>query len=466
MKVTELYQTFYPFYDFRKRISYPTVAIVYIVTVGPTEWHTVVQAWNPRKREIMTWCSDRFLEGTLPEATACDRLAVFDRNPAARSALEELWASRLFEGPDSPCNFWKLHEKGEACEHVNFITEAGATPEAMAVMRRLQQVADVKDVADMRLLDQEDIYDLRKAWGLELNEEDIDAECGDDSVEDSPVSWHLTPQGIADKLAFRSPVLLEGDKGAGKTTLARSLAEAHDAVLIEIQGNESLEAVDLLGHFVPAQAGMVWKDGKLSQAFRMAGAGRKVVLLLDELLRIPQRQLSVLLGALSPYKGRYSLSTGRMAEVVDGIGVEEALHCLVENLAVVATTNVGMQYAVDNIDPALADRFVPVRMETSVDMAQTALAEACKAKKFAVGVAKKLVTFLTKTKELRDNRQITDCPSLRVLVRCVTDADSEAEVTHLVRTHHLLWVGRGANGEPDANELEALEKITKRVFKD
>jgi MoxR-like ATPase len=437
------------------------------VTVGPAEWHTVVQAWNPRKREIMTWCSDNFLEGTLPADKARERFAVFDDNPAARKAIEDLWFSKQFADPDAPCDFWKRHAKGEACEHVELIAKTGATPEAIGVAQRLRQVADVANVADMRLLDPEDIQDLCDLWGLGLDgPDDIDAECGDDSGSEAPISWHLTPRGIADKLAFRSPVMLEGDTGAGKTTLARSLAASHDAVLIEVQGHESVEAADLLGHFVPAQNGLVWKDGKLSQAFRMAGAGRKVVLLLDELLRIPRRQLSVLLGALSPYQGQYALSTGRMAEVVDGIGVEEALRCPVENLAVVATTNVGMQYAVDDIDPALAGRFVPIRMETSEDMAQAVLAQACKAKKFAAGVAKKLVTFLAKTTELRDNRQITGRPSLGVLVRCVNDADSEADVAHLVRTHHLLWVGRGANGEPDSSELDALEKITKRVFKD
>lgn len=300
---------------------------------------------------------------------------------------------------------------------------------------------------------------------------------GDTLFESMQAAWEqkftLQPeQGPAmslDRLAFKIPVLYEGERGVGKTYESREFARKNGYPLVELAGHESVESLDLLGYYTPdGKGGHVWMDGKLAEAFRKAASGEKTVLLIDELLRIPQRQLSVLLTALTPdTDGCYALSTARITQAKDGVGVNEVIRAPVKNLCVVATTNAGQGYAVDEIDPALAERFIPIRKETSMDQIRSILgkeAEKCGMPDAAEPVAK----FYEKMKSLYEAGQIEREPSLRTVVRAIqlNDPGPRAlnDVKDTLKGQALLWAARDSNAVPVKEQVEAIHRLADACF--
>ncbi|GAB3645043.1 AAA family ATPase [Ramlibacter alkalitolerans] len=269
------------------------------------------------------------------------------------------------------------------------------------------------------------------------------------------------------KLAFNIPVLYEGERGTGKTYEAREFARQGGYALVEMAGHESIEAQDLLGYYAPAGDGKtVWKDGKLAQAFRKAAAGEKVVLLLDELLRIPQRQLSVLLTALSPDSdGTYKLSTNRIVDIKDGVGQDETIAAPVKNLCVVATTNSGQGYAVDEIDAAVAERFIPLRKESTIDSIRAVLTKEAMAKNLQ-GAVEPTIEFFQKAKALFSQGQLEREPSMRTLVRAFTYASPGCpnDVKAGLKGQALLWVARDTNAVPLPEQVESINRLVESCF--
>ena len=100
-----------------------------------------------------------------------------------------------------------------------------------------------------------------------------------------------------------------------------------------IAGHSGLESIDLLGYWIKNSEGnLIWLDGALTAAFRKA-LTQKCVLLFDELLRVPARELSILVGSLTPdSSGHYRLRTNRLVDENDGIGETETLVVPMENL--------------------------------------------------------------------------------------------------------------------------------------
>ena len=270
---------------------------------------------------------------------------------------------------------------------------------------------------------------------------------------------------VLEELAFRVPILLEGERGSGKTHEAMAFAKESGHPLVLLQGHESLESIDMLGYPVHGTGfgGAVWKDGRLSEAFRQA-AKSKVVLIVDELLRIPQRQLSVFLGALTPFDDTYRLNTGRIVEVVDGIGREECLECPTENLCVIATTNIGAEYAVDALDPALAERFHIVRKDTSRDDVVRVIGGLASERGFSAGLAAKMANFLDKMKELLKQNFIVRAPTTRTLARALMLARDEKDVAAWLSKSALTWVGRDTDGRPVLEQVESVDKVINTIF--
>jgi MoxR-like ATPase len=223
--------------------------------------------------------------------------------------------------------------------------------------------------------------------------------------------------------------------------------------------------MDMLGYLVPVgYQQMVWKDGPLSEAFRKAGKA-KVVLLIDELLRIPERELSVLLTAFAPDRGVYRLRTGRIKEVLDGVAVEEVLECPVENLCVIATTNVGAEYAVDEIDPALAERFVIIRKDSTVDALRVILAEVVKRVGLPAKKAEQLLKFFQKMTEAKARGLVRHAPTTRTLVRALELAGTTDRLPQAVQALSLLWVARTSEGQPVPEQLTTVKKFIDACIK-
>ena len=425
----------YPYWNIRRRKASFAIARTFIVgRGGGSEKHLVcVSVRRNSKNELSyaLWCGDSFLEG---------RKGVSAKQAGERieRALEPLSASNKLTltaemmshygsySQSDHCGFWAA----ETCVHTQH------------VLASLTE-ADLREMA-----------------------EQLEGYLGGKAAS-SAVPVADDEDALYEQYLFQVPMLFEGDRGAGKTYGARRFARTKGHVLVEIGGNESMEAADLLGYPVRVPDGsFVWKDGALSQAVRSASKGQKVCMLIDEMLRIPQRHLSVLLTVLSPDEGQYRLRTGRIVNVVDGVGEEEVLTCPVENLAVVATTNVGCEYAVDVADPALAERFLIIRKDTTPEKLQAILAKAIEAKHFADGpeIVRRLMGFYDAAVKLKKSGMIASAPTTRTLVRAVELSRSPAQIGAEVLNQALQWVARDLNGQPEAAQLESLRELAARSF--
>lgn len=313
-------------------------------------------------------------------------------------------------------------------------------------------------------------------------------------VIEKPAKKEEEPFKELKRFSFKIPVIVEGDRGSGKTYEAFAYAKSLDIVPSFVGGHSGIESIDLLGCLVPYAGqeskiedtsvsaadffsgdyqmkvsstnnnSLIWKDGPIAEAFRKAQSGEKAILIIDELLRIPQRELNILLTALSPVNGKYNLRTGRILDVNNGVAREEVLSCDTQNLFVLATTNVGGQYAVDTIDPALAERFIVVRKDTEFDTLVSILKEKAREKGFNETLAEKAGLFLNRMTDAKEQGLVAEVPTLRTLSRAFDLAEKEQEVKEYILAQKLLWVDRDVYGKPVQEQLETIEKILESYF--
>jgi len=166
-------------------------------------------------------------------------------------------------------------------------------------------------------------------------------------------------EGFIHRYAFKEHILITGPSGSSKTYSVDKYITDNKYEREFIAGHEAIEAIDLLGYSIRHTDGsFVWLDGPLTSAFRKAKVG-KSVLFLDELLRIPTKELNILIGALTPNSSNeYVLRTNRLIGLENGIGTSETITVPKDNLWVIGTTNMGSNYDVNEMDLALNDRFM------------------------------------------------------------------------------------------------------------
>jgi MoxR-like ATPase len=378
-------------------------------------------------------CGDPYLEGSISE-TMVEKLIknALDRvNENSRKKLPELFRRSFNATPrSSVCGFnqknYEAAGEMEACEHIaNFL---GDLPQD--VFEKLN----------------EDYYQ-----GL------FDADAANQLSADLQTKF--------DRYAFKKHLLLEGDKGSGKTYAATMWGKDKDVSRLFIGGHEQFESIDFLGHYVQQKdALLIWKDGPLSEAFRRARAGEKTVLIIDEILRIPKRELNILISALSPIEENYVLRTGRAMSAKDDIAVEEVLLAPTKNLWVIGTTNLGSNYAVESMDEALIDRFKPVRKDTTPDELRRILTQTANKRKIALECVNKLMDFYAKMSRLQATKIINKLVNIRQLNEALELARNKNEIREILVDSRLLWVDRDANGYPDKEQLVAIDAVMRKVY--
>ncbi|QSZ42201.1 AAA domain-containing protein [Sulfurimonas aquatica] len=268
-----------------------------------------------------------------------------------------------------------------------------------------------------------------------------------------------------DRYAFKKHILLEGDKGSGKTYAATSWGKDKKVTELFIGGHEQFESIDFLGHYIQKKSGdLAWKDGPLSEAFRKSKRGEKVLLIIDEILRIPKRELNILISALSPIDEKYVLRTGRALDSKNDIAMEEVIKTPVENLWVIGTTNIGANYAVEAMDEALIDRFKPIRKDTTQMELQKILMLKATKRNFPSEHVSKLMDFYSKMKRLETSKVISKIVNIRHLSEAIELAKNPKEIREIIIDSKLIWVERDYNGYPNVEQLSAVEAVIGQVY--
>ena len=386
---------------------------------------------------VTGWCGDSFFEGrlTTPERQRRLRDAVAWSTSFCTGCDAALLTRNLESGygqggyKSAGCNFWARKDSG-GCKHYR-----------MALLR-------VKE---------DDLIEMRDAF-----------------VQAIGVATAGSERQAVDKVsalrstAFVAPALIIGPPASGKTHSVREYAESIDAHYIEYGCHDGSETTDLLGITVPYKGGWVWKDGPVSEAFRKAALGQRVVLLLDELLRMPREQRSALLTAFGEYKGNYTLRTGRIVSECDGVGQEETLRCKVQSLFLVGTTNAGSQFGIEDMDGALKSRFRLMYFAASEATIDETIDAALDEKGWDDEErtwAKQVLMDLMKKSELGvKSAALTAALDLRAIKRIIASSATTAKLEWSAGGESLQCAGLSKDGTIIPEQEAFFAAMVKKVF--
>lgn len=269
--------------------------------------------------------------------------------------------------------------------------------------------------------------------------------------------------------AFRKHLLIQGEKGGGKTYMVDKLIKDNKYAVEFVGGHEAIEAIDFLGYYIKTETGsLVWKDGGLTSAFRRAKNGEKVVLFIDEMLRIPKRELNILVAALTPDSdGNFNLRTSRAVDVTvgadgDGIANEEVISIQSSSLWAIGTTNAGAGYSVDTIDEALADRFRTIIKTVDEKEIKAIVGGYVKDKGYSSSVVTKLLTFYKQYHDMKKSGELTKVLNVRHLVEVVTLSDTEDQIIEMLMDLIPTITTSDVHGMPNESQSAVIEALLEK----
>lgn len=433
----------------------PAIAYMLKVQISPTEYYfpTIVVGKSPDGSYIYdTLCANHYmLNESLTTSTGN---ALSWAHPAnlsvevqsyiekqAKKSMTQLIPAFTDGLSPSTCDHRtrQLGTEPGMCEHVALLllklTQAfgvRAIPEVMPVLTR-----QLEDVLTMGATDENGEVDTR-----------------------SPLEIALS------KYAFRYPILVEGSQGAGKTQGARDYAYNSKCTVVSLAGHEGMTTDEMCGYNFVENGNSIWIDGPLSEACRLASKGAKVILVADEILRIPARQLSIFLTLLSPFEGHLYLNTGRIINVSeDRIAKMEVLKIPADNLAIVATTNIGPNFNVDDMDPAFRERFYIVRQDSSPDFVKFVCSKLLKDSPLDEDtLIPKLMSFYQSMLRAKQASKVNDTPSVRIFANAIKLHSTEEEVAAYLKSSYLQWVVHDMDGYPNQDQMLMVHEAVDSAF--
>ena len=174
--------------------------------------------------------------------------------------------------------------------------------------------------------------------------------------------------------AFIQHVLLAGERGSGKSYLARMAADKYDAVYLEMQMHPSMEAWEFRAHDRAWNGKVYTVMGKLAEAVYWIQQGKRVVLCMDEFLNMNPLYTTAINTPLTlTANDTYIIETGRIIDMGDGIGRIETVEVPADMFWVVATSNIGARYGLDKMAPSVRARFQIILMNTNPERTKSIL---------------------------------------------------------------------------------------------
>jgi MoxR-like ATPase len=247
---------------------------------------------------------------------------------------------------------------------------------------------------------------------------------------------------LAAKLANRH-ILLEGDVGVGKTTLAHALASYFSQDLERVDGDERYSSSKLVGHFDPPmviEKGYDWDSfvtGPLTKAMQQGA-----ILFLNELNRMPEGTQNVLLAAMD-----------EGIIMIPKLGAVKAI----EGFFIVSAMNPAELVATTPLSEALRDRFVWIRLqyqpeeeEQNIVRVRTGIKD-----EKVITMAVKIVRATRDWPDLRRGSSIRGAIDLAAIIRFLEVNDIES------------WIDSAIMALATKIELEdGVESLVEDVIKD
>jgi MoxR-like ATPase len=153
----------------------------------------------------------------------------------------------------------------------------------------------------------------------------------------------------------RRNLMMEGDQGVGKSTIASAIARTLGWQYRKISGGLIKKFVFMLGRFVPSADGnslnFKWVDSKLVESLReaLANPQKHYLIMIDEFSRIDEDARDALLDVIEGSARSMRLPTGEEIEVG-------------KNVTFMAAGNVGAGFTVRREDAAAKDRWVIIKI--------------------------------------------------------------------------------------------------------
>lgn len=196
---------------------------------------------------------------------------------------------------------------------------------------------------------------------------------GEDSVAEA--MENLSPEEAAFyDAAFVQHVLLAGERGSGKSYLARQAADKYGAVYLEMQMHPSMEAWEFRAHDRSWNGKVYTVLGKLAEAVYWIQQGKKVVLCMDEFLNMnPMYTTAINTPLTLTANDTYIIETGRIVDMGDGVGRIETVEVSSDMFWVVGTSNIGVRNGLDKMLPSVRARFQIILMNTNADRTKSIL---------------------------------------------------------------------------------------------